>query len=369
MFKKIVPLLLILSLFIPSSFASNNSIEINLDNYTSTSDKYNYSVWTIDDHKLPLYGEFSIRFNTNLYYKDIETIALIKDNIQIPMKTIINNASVDCTIMESLIPNQDYKIVFYLKSKYKYTLNFISKNYGDLEPNNTPLQSNVLILGDKIKGTIEKDNPDFFTFDIVKPTEVKFDIKRDDNKEIYVKPFVLDEFGNEYLEEDKELHYEDTRVLYKNYFLPGKYYLKIVNNLDNPARYVLETEYKLLASYYERTDNNSFENSEQIFSGSEIGNNLNYYQPDGNFDTKDVYDFYIPDNGTKVKIDYESNKKGNYVIIYKYKDPYKYDVVEEYKNKAADFEDKLVLDDGHYFIEVWNKAYKGVNYKIEVDFD
>lgn len=367
MIKKCFFILFIAMILVPSSFAINKTLEINLDDYSSSNDLYNYKTWNIDNKKLPLYGEFSIRFNTNIYYKDIEAIALLEDKIQVPMKCIINNASLDCTILESLKPDKAYKIVIYENSKHKYTLSMYSEKYGDIEPNNTPLQSNSLIIGEKIEGFIDKNGIDYFTFNIEKPTELQFELKRDDNETISITPFVLDEFGNEYIEIDKGIDYLDTKVLYKSFFLPGKYYVKIENPLENPANYILKTNFRVLSSYYEKSENDTFETSEELNLNDEINNTVNFYKPDGNFDAKDVYTFYVTDDNTRIKIKYDSNKKGNYVILTKYKDPYRYDVVEEYKNKAADFEDKLFLDEGRYYIEVWNKAYKGVNYKLEID--
>jgi hypothetical protein len=360
---------MVVSLLIPSSYASKrNILEINLDNYQSSSDKYNYKVWNIDNIRLPLYGEFTLRFNSNIYYEDIESIAIMKDGHQTPVKMILNNASADITILEALDPDKEYDIIVYGDTKYKYSIKIKSRQYGDIENNNTPLQANKLILGDKIKGYVGPDNPDYFTFEIDKPTEVEFNLIRGDKKKITLEPFVLDELGNEYIEIDKDVKYTDNNVLFKNYFLPGNYYIKISDASNDSGEYLLETKYKLFSTYYEREDNDTFEQSEQISDNTEINNNLNYYKTSGDMDKKDIYNFYISEE-SRVEIKYDSNKKGNYLTLYKYDDPFKYEVEEEYKNKADDFSDKMTLDEGHYYIEILNKAYKGVSYTLELDID
>lgn len=372
MIKKVIVVLLVLFMF-PSTYAlsenPSKSIEINLDQYDSKEDKYFYKIWSIDDKKIPTFGEFRIRFNSNIYYKDIESIVLIDRDQQIPVEAKINNATADIQILTPLRPNYSYKLVIYQYSKYKYSININTENYGDIEPNNTAIESNLFNPGDRINGSIQKDNPDYYSFVVDKPTEILFDLERKDGDKISLTPFVLDKFGNEYIEIDKDVDYTDTRVLYRAFFNPGHYYFKIENPVDDSSVYHLTSKYKILATYSEKTENDSFSTSSQIFDNEEMNNSLNFYNPDGNFDSKDIYDIYLSDKTNKVKIEYDSNKSGNYMTIYRYEEPDKYKVVEEYTNKAEDYEDDIVLDDGHYYIEVWNKAYKGVTYKLKIDVD
>lgn len=371
MIKKIF-IIMILLLLIPNSYGVSNNpninIEINLDNYKSVDDKFFYKEWFIYDKSIPTFGEFRLRFNNNIYYKDIESIVLLDEDQQIPLKVKINNASVDIKVLEPLRPNTTYKLIIYQYSKYKYSVNINTEDYGDIEPNNNSLEANSFILGDRIIGSIQKDNPDYFCFILEKPTEILFSLTRKDGEEISLTPFIINELENEYIQEDKYVDYTGKKILYKAYFNPGKYYFKVESNLDKASSYVLNTRYKIIAASIEIPSEDTFENPQEIFDNEEIYNTLNFYYADGNFDNEDIYSFYLDDH-SKMTLKYDSNKKGNYISIYKYEEPNKFEVIEEYKNKADDFKDSINLEDGRYYIKIWNKAYNGVSYKFKINID